>query len=84
MEIMIKKSNLYGDKWENIRYSDSHKTVAVAIMEKFFGHKLRPGSVVHYKNRDKSDNRPSNLWVFKNQQEHDRIHREDKRKFGHW
>jgi hypothetical protein len=80
----MKKSGVYKDRWGNVRYRDSNKTVAVARMEKFFGHKLRKGSVVHHKNRHKSDNRPSNLWVFSSQQEHDGVHREDKRRFGHW
>jgi hypothetical protein len=80
----MKKPDVYKDKWGNIRYRDSDKTVAVARMEQLFKHKLSPGSVVHHKNRNKSDNKPSNLWVFKSQQEHDRIHREDKRKYGHW
>jgi hypothetical protein len=80
----MKRSGIYRDKWGNIRYRDSHKTVAVARMERFFGHPLSSGSVVHHKNRDKSDNRPSNLWVFRSQQIHDRVHREDQRKFGHW
>ena len=80
----MKKSNVYRDEWRNIRYRDSHKTVAVARMEKFFGHKLRKGSVVHHKNRNKSDNKPSNLWVFNSQEEHDRVHRRDKKRFGYW
>jgi lipopolysaccharide export LptBFGC system permease protein LptF len=80
----MKKSKLYRDKWGNIRYRDSDKTVAVARVEKAFGHKLSKGSVVHHKNRDKSDNKLSNLWVFKSQEEHDRIHRKDKRRFGRW
>lgn len=80
----MNKSIVYKDKWGNIRYCDSHKTIAVAMVEKLFGHKLYPGSVVHHKNRKKSDNRTCNLWVFKSQKEHDRIHREDKRKYGHW
>lgn len=84
MYFAMKKSSVYRDKWGNIRYRNSDKTVAVARMEKFFGHKLSKGSVVHHKNRDKTDNKPSNLWVFKSQEEHDRIHRKDKRRFGHW
>jgi len=80
----MRKSEVYKDRWGNIRYRDSHKTVAVAKMEKSFGHKLPKGSVVHHKNRDKSDNRPSNLWVFRSQEEHDRTHRKDKKRFGHW
>ncbi|MEK6971097.1 MAG: HNH endonuclease, partial [archaeon] len=42
------------------------------------GRELRGGEVVHHKNRDKGDNRPDNLWVFRNQWEHDRIHRKDR------
>ena len=80
----MRKSSVYRDRWGNLRYRDSHKTAAVARMEKFFGHKLRKGSVVHHKDRNKSDNRPSNLWVFKIQEEHDRIHRRDKKRFGRW
>jgi hypothetical protein len=80
----MKRSNVYRDRWGNLRYRDSQKTVAVARMEKFFGHKLRKGSVVHHKNRNKSDNRVSNLWVFESQGEHDRIHRKDKKRFGRW
>lgn len=80
----MSRSNIYRDRWGNLRYRDSHKTVAVARMEKFFGHKLRKGSVVHHKNRNKSDNRVSNLWVFKGQGEHDRAHRKDKKRFGRW
>ena len=78
------KSGIYKDKWGNLRYRDSNKTIARAVMEKFFGHPLSPGSVVHHKNRDKTDNRPSNLWVFKNQRAHDRAHRRDKKRFGYW
>ena len=80
----MRKSGTYKDKWGNIRYRDSNKTVTRATMEQFFGHPLKPGSVVHHKNRNKEDNRPSNLWVFKSQQDHDRVHREDKKRYGHW
>ena len=80
----MKRSRVYKDKWGNIKYRDSEKTVARARVEKAFGHKLRKGSVVHHKNRNKSDNRLSNLWVFESQEEHDRIHRTDKRRFGRW
>jgi hypothetical protein len=84
MELGMRKSDTYIDKWGNIRYCDSNKTRARAVMERFFGHPLSPGSVVHHKNRDKTDNRASNLWVFKNQKAHDRVHRKDKKRFGHW
>jgi hypothetical protein len=84
MEVIMRKSRTYRDRWGNIRYRDSNKTVARAVMEKFFGNKLSPSSVVHHKNRNKSDNRPSNLWVFRSQKAHDRAHRRDKKRFGFW
>jgi len=84
MNSAVSKAPTYGDRWGNIRYRDSGKTVARGVMEKLFGHKLKEGSVVHHKNRNKSDNRRSNLWVFRSQKEHDRTHRRDKRRFGRW
>ena len=78
------ESGTYKDQWGNRRYCDSNKPVARGVMERFFGHPLSTRSVVHHKNRDKTDNRPSNLWVFKSQKEHDRAHRRDKKRFGYW
>jgi hypothetical protein len=57
-----------------------HKEVA----EKKLGHTLSEGSVVHHINRDKTDNRPSNLWVFKSQKDHFKVHLKDKKRFGEW
>jgi hypothetical protein len=37
----------------------------------------RPGEVVHHKNRNKSDDSMDNLWVFRNQDAHDRAHKID-------
>ncbi len=56
---MAGKAKTYKDKWGNIKYLGSRKSVPRAVMERFFGQKLRKGSVAHHKNRDKSDNRPS-------------------------
>lgn len=80
----MRKAETYKDKWGNVKYRRSRKSVARAVMERLFGHKLQKGSVVHHKNRDKSDNRLPNLWVFRNQKEHDRTHRKDKRRTGRW
>ncbi|MBA7481410.1 hypothetical protein ES707_16880 [subsurface metagenome] len=80
----MKKSVLYKDKKGYLRYRDSNKPRARAVMERLFGHHISPGSVVHHKNRDKTDNRPSNLWVFRSQKTHDRTHRRDKKRFGFW
>ncbi len=80
----MKKSALYKDKKGYLRYRDSGKPRHIAVVEKLFGHGLSKGSVVHHKNRDKTDNRSSNLWVFRNQKPHDRTHRKDKKRFGFW
>ncbi|MFC1932928.1 HNH endonuclease [Chloroflexota bacterium] len=39
---------------------------------------------VHHINRDKTDNRRSNLWVFKSQEQHHTTHKKDKKRFGFW
>ena len=78
------KTKPYKDKSGYLRYKDSNKPHHVAVLEKLFGHKLSKGSVVHHKNRDKTDNRPSNLTVYKNQKAHDSAHRKDKKRFGFW
>lgn len=76
--------NTYIDDNGYERYRDSNKLVHRHIAERKFGRKLRPGEVVHHKNRDKLDNRMSNLWVFKSQQEHYRIHKKDEEEKGIW
>lgn len=66
------------------RYSDSDKLVHRHVAEMMLGRKLRPGEVVHHKNRNKLDNRRSNLWVFESQLLHYKIHKDDEKKYGHW
>ena len=80
----MKKSKVYKDKRGYFRFRDSDKLVHRWVLEKFFGHKLSRATVVHHKNRDKTDNRRENLWAWPNQKRHDSIHKKDKRRFGHW
>ena len=65
-------------------YGNTGKYVHRHVAERKLGRSLRPGEVVHHINRNKMDNRRSNLWVFGDQENHDRVHREDKRRFGRW
>lgn len=64
------------------RYKDSDKLVHRHQAENKLGRRLKRGEVVHHKDRNKLNNEPSNLWVFKNQKEHDRIHKLDARRHG--
>jgi hypothetical protein len=44
------------------------------VMEKHLGRFLLPGEIVHHKNRNRGDNRLSNLGLFKSHSEHMRNH----------
>ncbi len=77
-----KSKNTYKDRKGYLRFKDSNKPVHRWIAENKLGRKLRKGEVVHHKNRNKQDNRSSNLWVFKNQDAHDNAHKKDARRFG--
>ena len=68
------KKITYIDKNGYEHYRDSDKLVHKHVAEKMLGRKLRPGEVVHHKNRNKLDNCMSNLWVFNSQQDHYNIH----------
>ena len=54
----------------------------VYIVEQFIGRELEPEEVVHHINSIKTDNRISNLMLFKNQKEHAKFHNKIKQ-FGY-
>jgi len=72
----------YSDKKGYLRFTYSGKPVHRWAAEKKLGRKLRFGEVVHHKNRNKSDNRFSNLWIFPSQWAHFMTHRKDERRHG--
>ena len=76
------KRTMYKDWRGYLRYRDSNKLVHRYIAEKKLNRKLKPWEVVHHINRDKVDNHPSNLWVFRNQKDHHRAHLKDFRRYG--
>ena len=65
-------------------FANSGTPVHRHVAAKKLGRPLKPGEVVHHKNRDKTDNRRSNLWIFKSQARHHATHKKDKKWFGIW
>ena len=47
------------------------------MLEQRLGRELRPGEVVHHKNRSKTDYSDDNLHVFGSQKQHWKAHRRD-------
>ncbi len=85
---LIKKNTImcyyktYKDNNGYPRFKTTNILVHRLVASKKLGRDLLPGEIVHHINRNKSDNRPSNLWIFKNQYQHDWIHKKDAFKFG--
>jgi len=75
--------NYYVDENGYLKFSDSHKWVHRWMAEKeVLRRKLRDGEIVHHLDHDKRNNRPENLCVCQDQEEHESIHEEEARKYG--
>jgi hypothetical protein len=72
----------YIDESGYLRFKDTDKLVHRWAAEKKSGRSLKPGEVVHHRNRNKLDNSHGNLRVFKNQDAHDKAHKYDSYRFG--
>lgn len=82
MDSFRKKSGIYNDAKGYKRFEDSDTPVHQWAAEKKLGRKLKPGEVVHHKDRNKSNNNPANLHVFSSQQAHWKAHKKDASLFG--
>lgn len=75
-------SKTYIDKNGYLRFIDSHKPVHRYVAEKKLGRRLKPGEVVHHRDRNKLNNDPNNLKVCNSQLEHKIIHKFDEVMYG--
>jgi hypothetical protein len=78
------KKFTYIDKKGYKRFIGSKIPIHRWVAQKKLGRKLKKGEVVHHKNRNKSDNRASNLHVFSSQKAHHAAHRRDMKKTSNW
>jgi hypothetical protein len=74
---------IFLDKKGYKRYKGSGKPVHRHVAERKIGRKLKPWENVHHKNRNKLDNRRSNLRVM-HKKHHKNSHMYSKKKSGWW
>jgi len=79
-----KKNLTYISKDGYKRFTDSGKKVHMHVAERKLGRKLKPGEQVHHDNRNKLDNRRSNLKVYPSRKAHYNAHIQNKKRTGKW
>lgn len=67
----------FTDKKGYKRSTNDGELIHRKVASKKLGRELGSKEVVHHLNRNKSDNRPSNLYVFRNQKAHHKAHEKD-------
>lgn len=75
-------ADIYRDENGYERYKGSDLLVHRVVAERKLGRPLEPWEVVHHKDRNKLNNNPDNLWVFRDQEEHDDAHWKDAERHG--
>ncbi len=65
-----KTSKTYKDRKGYVKFKGSNRSLQRHVKSKQIGRKLRKEEVVHHKSKNRSDNRMSNLKLYKNQSEH--------------
>lgn len=78
----VKSSKMYKNTNGYLCFKGSQKPLHRWMAEKKLGRPLKAGEVVHHKDRNKLNNSPQNLWVFKNQEAHDTAHKIDAMNHG--
>lgn len=71
LRILVFMYKTYIDIFGYRRFIDSGILVSRWVASIKLGRPLKYTEIVHHINRNKLDNRPCNLWVFKNQREHE-------------
>lgn len=66
------------------RFKNSNKLVHRWVMEKYINRKLSYEEVVHHIDGDKQNNKPNNLKLFANQEEHNQYHLDCLKNHGTW
>ncbi|MDD3159573.1 MAG: HNH endonuclease [Candidatus ainarchaeum sp.] len=67
----------FTDKKGYKRSTTDNELIHRKVASKKLGRTIGEKEVVHHLNRNKLDNRPSNLYVFKSQNSHNKAHKKD-------
>jgi len=76
------RRNMHINKRGYLCFNNTNKPFHRWMAEKQLGRPLKAGEVVHHKDRNKLNNSPQNLQVFRSQQDHFKAHLIDAEKYG--